>query len=183
MAPARSGRAAPKATAPRRSPRGARLGDPSFGLSAGRWRYLKQGKCTRPSSETDASARPQHGGILDRAVAVVIGHVGTGLEEVLEIGLQRPAGLDLVGVADLDHRLVIARDRLIKINVQAMRLAGDTRIGEADCKRIGGAPGDHAGEGDAAVGVEVDDIAVGWCADDAGKHPHAYRVLASRHTP
>src|SRR6185312_9951881 len=64
-----------------------------------------------------------------------------------------------------------------------MRLLGDAGIGEADCERVGGAPGDHAGEGDAAVGVEVYDIAIGWCANDAGKHPHARRVLASRHAP
>src|ERR671935_110794 len=115
MVPARSGRPAPKARAPRRSA-GAPLSDASFGLSALRWRYLKQGKCTRPSSEIHAGARPQHGGVLDRAIAVVIGHVAAGLEEVLEIGLQGPAGLDLVGVADLDDRLVIARDRLIKVD-------------------------------------------------------------------
>ena len=123
QAPASSGRAAPKAMAPTRA-RAARLPWRCFlRLSAMRSRNLEWGECTRPSSEADAGARPQHGGILDRAVAVGVGHVAAGLEEILEIRLHRPAGLDLVGVADLDQRLVIARDRLIKINVQAMRLA------------------------------------------------------------
>ena len=64
------------------------------------------------------------------------GHVAAGLEDILEVRLQRPAGLDLEGVADLDQRLVIARDRLAEIDVEGRDLIGDVGIGEADGERI-----------------------------------------------
>ena len=42
---------------------------------------------------------------------------------------------------------------------------------------------DHTGEGEAAVEVEIDQIAVFGRADEAGKDADALRILAARHAP
>ena len=42
---------------------------------------------------------------------------------------------------------------------------------------------DHAGEGEAAVEIEVDEVAVFGRADEAGEDADALRVLAARHAP
>ena len=42
---------------------------------------------------------------------------------------------------------------------------------------------EHAGEGQAAVEIEVDQVAVLGRADEAGEHADAFRLLAARHAP
>ena len=98
-----------------------------------RSRDLELCECTRPSSEADAGACPHDRCVLDT------GDVAAGLEDILEVGLDRPAGIDLVGIADFDQRLVIARHRLAEIDVEGRDLVGDAGIGKADGKGVVGA--------------------------------------------
>ena len=68
----------------------------------------------------------------------VVRHVAAGLPDVLEVRLKRPAGGELHGVADLEQRLVIARNRRAEIDVEGADLVGDAGIGEADGEDIVG---------------------------------------------
>src|ERR1044071_3134958 len=64
-----------------------------------------------------------------------------------------------------------------------MHLIGDAGIGKPDSEAVVGTPGDHAGEGDAAVEIDVDQVLVLWRTDHAGKDADALRILAAGHTP
>src|SRR4029453_3047500 len=101
--PAKSGRAAPKGIAPARSARRALSGDASFDDFPARSRDCGWGGWPNATSEADAGARPQHHRIV-RA-----GHIAPGLPEVLEIRLQRPAGLNLSRIADFQKSLVVVK--------------------------------------------------------------------------
>src|SRR5581483_4559902 len=177
MAPARSGKAAPKATAPRRRARGAFLGILSFGLSAMRWAYLKWGECTRPSSKAQAGARPQYRRVVNAR------NIAARLEDVLDIGLYRPARLDLISITDLDQGLVISRRLLAGVDIEAVHGIRDAGIGEADGKPVIGPSRNHAGESDTGIEIEVDKIAIIWRAYDATEHADALGVLTAGHAP
>ena len=90
-----------------------------------------------------------------------------GMDDVLKQRLQGPARLDLGLVAELDRHFV-GPDRLgdaregDQVAVQRAGPIGHPGIDEGRTELVVGAGGEHAGEDDAAVHEEVDQVAVGW---------------------
>jgi hypothetical protein len=66
----------------------------------------------------------------------------------------------LCRVTDFEKRLVVARHRQPSINVEAVDLVGDAGIGEPNGERVVGPMRDHACESDAALSIEIHQIAI-----------------------
>src|SRR4029079_8638367 len=103
--------AAPNAIAPPTPARRAVLDGALRHGSMMRSQDLELCECTRPSSEADTGTCPQDRCVLDTGDGAAV------VEAILEVRLDRPAGIDLVGIANLEQRLVIARHRLAEIDI------------------------------------------------------------------
>src|SRR5665648_1282948 len=128
------------------------------------------------ASECDGCASPHNRRVIN------FGHTAARVPEVLEVRLQNPALLNLEGIRDLDQGFILTRHRLAGVHVEGGHLIGDAGIGKADRQRIVRPSGDHAGEGESGIEVEVNEVAVLWGSGEAGEDAHALRVLAARHT-
>src|SRR5689334_9474743 len=133
--------------------------------------------------EIDGRPNPPHRRVRDRPLARRLGYTATGLPDVLEVWLYRPAGLDLIGVADLEQRLVIAGDSRAKIEVERMNLARDAGISEPNTESVVGSVRHHATESDAAIGIEIYQVLLPRRSDHSTEHPNALWILAARHAP
>src|SRR6476660_3537398 len=104
-------------------------------------------------------AHSKDGCIANRARAACVRYVSTWLDDILKVWLQGPTRLNLRRVTDLEKCLVIAHHRQPRIDVKAVDLIGDAGIGEPNGKRVVGPMRHHAGESDAALGIEIHQIA------------------------
>src|SRR5262249_36340700 len=86
------------------------------------------------SSKAHGGACPKHSRILHGPPAVLVRHIAAGLPEVLEVWLQRPTLGVLHGVADLEQRLVVARNGKARVEVETAHPVGDAGISDADGK-------------------------------------------------
>jgi hypothetical protein len=77
------------------------------------------------------------------------------LPDVLKIRLERPAWPELSRIANLEQRLVAASPWQTWTEPENVPVVRYASIGEADPESVFGSVGDHAAEGNAAIGIEI----------------------------
>src|SRR5579884_97878 len=128
----------------------------------------------RSALEGEAGSQAEDEGVADDSAAVRSEHIAAGVDDVLQIGLQRPARLYGGSVAELDQRLVVAhRGRRPGETVGERGVAADPPIGRTQRQYVAGPLGKRRLEADAAIGVERHEVAVGGGAAEAHEHADA----------
>jgi hypothetical protein len=94
---------------------------------------------------------PNNARVRYGAPAARIRDIAPRMPDVLEVRLERPAGFDFIGVADLEQRLIRARNRQMRVEVERMHAVRNACVGEADSERMGRSVRNHAGECHAAL--------------------------------
>src|SRR6476469_7978576 len=110
-------------------------------------------------SKIQSGAHSKDGCMANRARAACVRYVSTWLDDILKVWLQGPTRLNLRRVTDLEKRLVVARHRQPRIDVEGVDLIGDAGIGEPNGERVVGPMWDHTCESDAALSIEIHQIA------------------------
>lgn len=132
------------------------------------------------SSKAHSRTCPKHSRIWNGPVARVIRHIAAGLPEVLEIWLQRPARRQAVWCSRSQAAPRNCAPQKRRSRRRRSGPVGDAGIGDTNGKRVVRAPRDHAREGNAAIGIKIDEVPVGRCTNDAAEQRHALGIFAPR---
>src|SRR5262249_19690101 len=68
-------------------------------------------------------------------------------------------------------------------SIKVVHVVGNPGIGKAGSKSVIGAVWDHAGGGDAAIGIEINKVLLRWAADHSAENANALCIFGIRHAP
>jgi hypothetical protein len=114
------------------------------------------------TSIMDRSANTEHGRVSNRQAAAWIGDaVSARMKDILKVGLKGEAWDYRDLVCCLDQGLIVV-DQCTGLNVHLGEVRRGAAIGSRNAGRIVRSSGYQAFKGDAAVGVEIDRVAIAW---------------------